>query len=280
MDESFQRFTKYFDTYEAREEAFRSGVFSLIPRKHAGPKLFWMDFRGISIDELLKLIELPIAYITSNPRDCLAFGTPWQVLTAAQLRAMHQKEADAPSVENVARDFGVHENLFQPIRTLSGGETVKLAMAKAYLFAAFSQRLTIASPFSWLSRDNMFLFENLYRHYADIGIPIELLALDGEDSTKRYEFSDTQCNIAFPRVGFSIVFQGVTIPLSSSLNPLQSQDTYAEVDDFEADLYSPCLIIGENGQGKSLIAKVVSGAISSQGMARVTPKHKGGPARL
>jgi energy-coupling factor transporter ATP-binding protein EcfA2 len=280
MDESFQRFAKYFDTYEAREEAFRNGVFSLIPRKHAGPKLFWMDFRGISLDELVKLIEQPIAYITSNPRDCLAFGTPWQVLTAAQMRAKNQKEADVPSVENVAGDFGGHENLFQPIRTLSGGETVKLAMAKAYLLAAFSQRLTVASPFSWLSRDNAFLFEKLYRHYADIGVPIELLALEGEDSTKTYDFSGTQCNTAFPLVGFSIVFQGVTIPLSSSLNPLQSQDTYAEVDDFEADLFSPCLIIGENGQGKSLIAKVVTGAISSRGLAKVTLKHEGGPARL
>jgi ABC-type Mn2+/Zn2+ transport system ATPase subunit len=275
-----QKFTKYFATYEAREEAFRSGVFALIPRKHAGPKLFWKDFRGISLDELSKLIEQPIAYITSNPRDCLAFGTPWQVLTAAHMRAREFKHAAVASVESVAKDFDVHENFFQPIRTLSGGETVKLALAKAYLLAAFSRRLTIASPFSWLSRDNGFLFEKLYRHYAETGTPVELLALDGEDSTEPYDLSSTPHGSAIPAVDFSIFFRGVTIPLSTSLSPLQSRDTYAEVDDFEADLFSPCLILGENGQGKSLIAKVAAGAISYRGAVSVTTKHNGGPARL
>lgn len=280
MDESLQRFTKYFDSYEAREEAFRKGVFTLIPRKHSGPRLFWRDFKQISLDELLKLIEQPIAYITSNPRDCLAFGTPWQVLTAAQLRAHHQKKIDVPPVEQIAEDYGVHENLYQPIRTLSGGETVKLAIARAFLFSAFSQRLTIASPFSWLSRDNGFYFEKLYTHYTDNGLPIELLALNGEDSTEPFELPDPQPSAAYSPVEFSIIFQSVTIPLSSSLNPLQSQDACAQVDEFDSELFSPCLIVGENGQGKSLIAKVLAGAISFQGTAKLKIRQPAGPPRL
>jgi len=280
MHESLQRFTKYFDSYEAREEAFRKGVFTLIPRKHSGPRLFWRDFRQISLDELLKLIEHPVAYITSNPRDCLAFGTPWQVLTAAQLCAFYQKKIDIPAVEQVAKDYGVHENLYQPIRTLSGGETVKLAIAKAFLFSAFSQRLTIASPFSWLSRDNGFYFEKLYTHYADNGLPVELLALEGEDSTETIEMPDTLPSAEYPAVDFSIIFQHVVIPLSSSLNPLQSKDACAQVDDFDAHLFSPCLIVGENGQGKSLIAKVLTGAISFQGTARLKLRRPAGPPRL
>jgi energy-coupling factor transporter ATP-binding protein EcfA2 len=280
MDESFQRFTKYFNTYEIREEAFRKSVFSLIPRKYSGPKLFWKDFKRIAIDDLLQLVEQPIAYITSNPRDCLAFGTPWQVLSAARLCAQNQKKGNVSSVEDVAEDFGVSENLYQPIRTLSGGETVKLALAKAFLFASFSQRLTIASPFSWLSRENGLYFEKLYTYYIKAGIPLELLALDGEDSTEAYKISETQPEIFSPPVDFSIVFKEVTIPLGSSLNPLQSQDAYAEVDDLEHGLQSPCLIVGENGQGKTLIAKALTGAISIQGAAEIIPKQKAGPARL
>ncbi|MGD8992765.1 MAG: hypothetical protein PVI00_15015, partial [Desulfobacterales bacterium] len=87
MKEQLKSSTTYFGTYEAREEAFRKGVFALIPRKYAGPKLFWNDFGKITLNELLQFIKQPIAYITSNPRDCLAFGTPWQVLTAATLRS-------------------------------------------------------------------------------------------------------------------------------------------------------------------------------------------------
>ena len=259
---------------------FGAAFFSLIPRKYSGPKLFWMDFRRISMEELLEFVEQPIAYITSNPRDCLAFGTPWQVLTAARLCARNQKKGDASSVEEVAEDYGVSENLYQPIRTLSGGETVKLALAKAFLFASFSRRLTIASPFSWLSRDNGVYFEKLYTHYVDVGLPIELLALDGEDSTEPYEITGAQHEILSPPVDFSVVFKDVNIPLSSSLNPLQSRNTNAGVDDLEHELRSPCLIVGENGQGKTLIAKALSGAISIQGTAELNPKQNAGPARL
>ena len=210
----------------------------------------------------MQFVEHPIAYITSNPRDCLAFGTAWQVLTAARVCARNQKNGGVPSVEDVAEEYGVFENLYQPIRSLSGGETVKLALAKAFLLASFSQRLTIASPFSWLSRENGVYFEKLYTHYINAGLPIELLALDGEDSTEPYDISETQREILSPPVDFSVNFNDVTIPLSSSLNPLQSQKTTARVDDLEHDLRSPCLIVGENGQGKTLIAKALAGAIS------------------
>jgi ABC-type multidrug transport system ATPase subunit len=232
------------------------------------------------MEELLQFVEEPIAYITSNPRDCLAFGTPWQVLTAARLCARSQKIGDASPIEDVAEDYGVIDNLYQPIRTLSGGETVKLALAKTFLLASFCRRLTIASPFSWLSRENGVYFEKLYNHYVNIGLPIELLALDGEDSTEPYEISGTQSQALSAPVEFSIIFNDVTVPLSTSLNPLQPQSTTAGVDDLKEDLLSPCLIVGENGQGKSLVAKALSGAISIQGTAEVTSKHNTGPARL
>ena len=280
MDPSRRQHTQYYHTYEVREEAFRNSVFSLIPRIYSGPMLFWRDFRRISMDELLQFVEQPIAYITSNPRDCLAYGTPWQVLTAARLCARNQKNGDASPVEDIAADYGVIDNLYQPIRTLSGGETVKLALAKSFLLASFCRRLTIASPFSWLSRENGVYFEKLYAHYVNTGLSIALLALDGEDSTEPYELSSTQCETLSTPVEFSIIFNDVRVPLSASLNPLQSQSTTARVDDFKHDLRSPCLIVGENGQGKSLVAKALSGAISIQGTAEVTSKHITGPARL
>ncbi|MBW2409559.1 MAG: hypothetical protein JRF72_07135 [Deltaproteobacteria bacterium] len=287
MDPSLRQHTQYYPTYEVREEAFRKSVFSLIPRIYSGPMLFWKDFRRISMEELLQVVEQPIAYITSNPRDCLAFGTPWQVLTAASLCARDRNDGDAssveevaPSVEDVAEAYGVSDNLYQPIRTLSGGETVKLALAKTFLLASYCRRLTIASPFSWLSRENGVYFERLYTHYVRNGLPMELLALDGEDSTEAYAISDIQRADLSPAVGFSIILHDASMPLSTSLNPLQSHATTAVVEDIEQDLRSPCLMVGENGQGKSLVAKALSGAISIQGTAEVTSKHHTGPPRL
>ena len=146
MREILHKSTRYFNTYEEREKAFRETVYSLVPRKYSGPKLFWKDFGRISTRELAKLIEQPVAYITSNPRDCLAFGTPWQVLTAVEMCAQKTSREFNPSAEQIAQDFNLHENLYQPIRTLSGGETVKLALAKSFISANFSSRLTLPVP--------------------------------------------------------------------------------------------------------------------------------------
>jgi energy-coupling factor transporter ATP-binding protein EcfA2 len=280
IKDTLQESTIYFKTYEEREDAFRKRVFALIPRKYSGPKLFWRDFGRISLEELLKLIEQPVAYITSNPRDCLAFGTPGQVLTAARLCAQKVAENVVPGVAQVAEDFGLTENLLQPIRTLSGGETVKLALAKTFLYAAFSRRLTIASPFSWLSRDNSAYFKRLFDHYSDGGIPVELLALEGEDSTEPVKLIDVRDAESDRPVDFTVCLKNVVIPLGSSLNPLQDQNACAEVGNLEGDFLSPCLIVGENGQGKSLLAKVLTGTIASQGRAKIMCANRPGPARL
>ena len=280
MKDILQRSTKYFKTYEEREEAFRETVYSLVPRKYSGPKLFWKDFGRISTRELAKLIEQPVAYITSNPRDCLAFGTPWQVLTAVEMCAQKTSREFNPSAEQIAQDFNLHENLYQPIRTLSGGETVKLALAKSFISANFSSRLTIASPFSWLSQDNMIYFRNLVQHYIELGIPIELLALEGEDSKEQIEYKRLSEKNSGEPVDFSITLKKVRIALGSSLNPMISQETYALVENLEADLISPCLIIGDNGQGKSLIAKVLAGAIPFGGVVKILREDRKGPARL
>ena len=38
---------KPFSTFEAREEAFRRRISTLLPRTHAGPGIFWKDFSRI-----------------------------------------------------------------------------------------------------------------------------------------------------------------------------------------------------------------------------------------
>ena len=280
MKEIPDKFTRYFKTYEDREEAFSQAVYSLVPRKYSGPKLFWKDFGRISSRKLAKLIDQPVAFITGNPRDCLAFGTPWQVLKAVELCTPKKKKDFNGTAEQIAREFNLHENLFQPIRTLSGGETVKLALAKSFISATFCSRLTVASPFSWLSRDNTIYLSTLIEHYIDLGIPRELLALEGEDSTEQIQYRDQEVKNGGNQIGFRVTLNNVRINLSTSLNPMISRKTYAMVDNLEADLFSPCLIMGDNGQGKSLIAKVLTGAIPFEGTGKILCDGKTGPARL
>ena len=280
MKDQIKDATTYFGTYEAREEAFRERVFTLIPRKYAGPKLFWNDFGKITLNELLQFIKQPIAYITSNPRDCLAFGTPWQVLTAAAQRAQRADKERLDNIHEISEAFGITENLYQPIRTLSGGETVKVSLAKSFVVSNSSKRLVIASPFSWLSRENFAYFNNLFHHYRNMDIPVDLFALEGEDSNETVSEHNAFLEIKNFNVEFNLNLDDVNILLGSSLNPIYSEQTYARVGNFQQKLTSPCLIIGNNGQGKSLIAKALSGAHSYQGAAEIRSEGKTGPPRL
>ena len=280
MKDQLKNSTTYFGTYEEREEAFRRGVFALIPRKYAGPKLFWNDFGKITLNELLQFIKQPIAYITSNPRDCLAFGTPWQVLTAAALRSQSLDKRASVNIPEIAEAFGIMENLYQPIRTLSGGETVKVSLAKSFVVSNSSNRLVIASPFSWLSSENFVYFENLFHHYLNHDIPVDVFALEGEDSNEMISGPEACSGTPNCSVEFNLNFEEVRILLGSSLNPIYSEQTYARVENFQRRLSSPCLVIGNNGQGKSLIAKVLAGALSYQGAAEIGTEGKTGPPRL
>ena len=115
MSATIQLATEYFNSYELREQAFRASVFSLIPRKYSGPRLFWKDFTNVALEELVAFTRQRLAYITSNPRDGLAFGTPWQVLKAAALCARDANQSFGPAVEDVARQFDLVDLLDQPI---------------------------------------------------------------------------------------------------------------------------------------------------------------------
>lgn len=260
------RYTRYFATYEARETAFAHRSAALVPRKHAGPRVFWADLGRIRGSDLSTRAASRHLVIGSNPRECLAFGTPRQVLTAARLGlGQQQKPGDRPDIENTARRFEIFDTLDQPLRTLSGGETLKLCCAKAFMAASEISRLTIASPFCWLSRESADLLTDLVDCCARRAIPVELLALEGEDSRAAMDPAALPSALRPTRLAFVLQMRDVRISLGTVLNALNAQPAVAGVDDFSARLQSPCLLVGENGQGKSLIARVLARAVAYQG---------------
>ena len=272
--------THYFTTFEAREEAFRGGVFSLVARKHLGPTRFWNDFKQISLESLMAFVREPVACITSDPRDCLAFGTPWQVLSAAARTACQADPGVDLNAEQLAAEGGLTENLHQPVRTLSGGETVKLTLAKARAATFFSRRLAVSSPFCWLSPENRILFDVLLADCVHHHVGVTIFALEGEDDLRPVCQADVlRCHDG-PSVPFSIDLQGLRIPLTPAMGLLGEKTAFATVADFKADLVSPCLWVGNNGQGKSLVAKALARTTAHGGRARVWGASGTGSARL
>ena len=268
--------TRYFATYEALEEAFRERIAELVPRYHAGTRVFWDDFQQLYDNPAALARDGGEAYITSNPRDCLAFGTPFQVLQGAWLSASRQNGVVLEKPDRVAEQFGLSGHLHQSIRSLSGGETVRLALAKAYLMAARATRLTVSSPFSWLSLDHWSDFRDLADHYRSCGTALELFALDGEDSSAPAAGADDG-TVAEP-LTFSWRLQTLQLDLGTLLDHLHDRPVWAGVASLDETLASPCLLCGDNGQGKSLIAKALASALPYTGEATVYGSR--GPRRV
>lgn len=272
--------TLYFDTFEAREEAFRQSVSALIPRKYSGPRLFWKDFARTGRDLDAGWAREPVAYITANPRDCLVYGTPLQILSAARMCALGASGRNVPTVEAAAERFQLEGNLDQPVRTLSGGETVKVALAKAFLAAYYCRQITIASPFAWLSLANRMHFDDLAACCRQLGVPLRVLALSGEDSAAPLSDAELPSDPVAGAIDFRLDLDRFSITLTTSINPLYQHHLRARVENFAGRLHSPCLLTGENGQGKSLIAKALVGALACEGTGRIRRDIDSGPARL
>jgi energy-coupling factor transporter ATP-binding protein EcfA2 len=169
--------------------------------------------------------------------------------------------------------------LNQPLRTLSGGESVKLALAKALALAGSSSRLVMASPLSWLSRANRALFDQVLAEYRDRQVPTETLALEGEDDLSPIRDRDGTC--AEPaRLAFTLWFSNVQVALGSPVNAITDEQLFARIADFIGELISPCLFAGGNGEGKSLVAKSLAGAVVTRGKAKVQSVGSTGRARL
>ena len=256
--------TRYFETYEALEEAFRKRVAGLVPRYHAGTRVFWNDFQRLYEAPTTAVGKTCQAYITSNPRDCLAFGTPLQVLRGAWLSASRRGAPPSETPEAAAQHFGLVDHLHQSIRSLSGGETVRLALAKTYLLAACAARLTVASPFSWLALEHWGDFRRLAARYRACETPLELFALTGEDvmAPASFERDDRP-----PPLEFGLRLAGARLDLGSLWDRLHDRRVTAAIAAREETLISPCLLCGDNGQGKSLLAKALAAAIPCAGEA-------------
>ena len=271
--------TTFYPSYETREAAFRETVCSLIPRKHLGPRLFWEDFSSLSFDAVYSRSGYNHGFITSNPRDCLVFGTPRQVINASGMLAHAVLKRRPAAVESVLQKFGLQRQADQPVRTLSGGETVKLAIAKCQVEKGVHDRLCIASPYSWLSPANRPLFDLLFAAYGKNNIPVDLMGLDGENDDTPFEPAAFFDEGTHP-LPFSLCLRNVRAILHTSVNPLMPEQTVVALDDYVGDLLSPALLTGENGHGKSLFAKVLSGALPYHGKAVLKRGAYSGRARL
>lgn len=273
MEISYQ----WFQDYEAREAFFRENVSSLIPASYRGPRLFWHEFSAITAKDVSCQTLRKTACITAFPQDGLAFAAPLQILRAAVAG-----QPDAETLEKQAIElFRLAPLLNQALRTLSGGEIVRLALAKAWLNAATHQELYVASPYSWLDKHNNGLTDIVARAYLEHNKPVTFLALEGENTgtAPGSGFQPAVMPIHLPPVAFSLTAKNLQLKLSQSLM-LGAAPLWAKANDFTFELASPCLILGENGAGKSLLVKTLAKVNGRRGVLEIKSGDNRAPCRL
>jgi len=262
----------YYQTFEDKEQSFREAVHSLLPRKYSGPSIFWKDMGTIFSSGLGNLHDNSVAYISSNPRDSLAYSFVDDLLTATSLH-LPANERHA-LLENVITTFSLNDLMKQEIHTLSGGEVVRLSLARAFLLSYISQQSIISSPFAWLSDKHYPLYRRVVDTFLEAGKEVKVLSMVGEDN------KETPAVALDSTLQSNINISGLKIRLSDPLLDEQGQESWASVNDLNYDFTSPCLILGDNGSGKSLISRALSNSIETSGNAVVQTHGYIGHARL
>ena len=270
----------YYDTFEAREKAFRQATCAIFPRRHLGPARFWQDFKKTwgQKETFGKVRELAI--VSPNPGDGLVFGTPKQELAAAIGWPETDSDLIAAKTVAIADRFQLTRHLDQPLRTLSGGETVRLALAKVFAALNWANELVMAAPFAWMDQQHHPLINQVINAYQQKNIPARVMALNGETESEGISMATMVDLDPNNPLRFHLSLEGVVIPLANLLERIGAAPPLAVVADVETTLTSPCLIVGGNGQGKSLLAKVLAAAIDHSGRAEILTNQKNSGIRL
>ncbi|MBC8386412.1 MAG: hypothetical protein H8E09_01065 [Gammaproteobacteria bacterium] len=262
---------RYFGTFEERELQFRHDVNFLLPRKYSGPAIFWNDMAS-AISSISEISDSPIACISSNPRDCLAYSFVDDLLNAAKLTLPLEQRDDL--LNETIRKYDIEPIRGQQIHTLSGGEVVRLSLAKNDLLSINVENAIISSPLTWLSPSSRPFYDLFLKAYSEKGKNVSILSMDGENDL---DLADIGIDSS---IESEIIFKDLKIKLSSDEFDSDVRETWATVEDIELGFSSPCFLTGDNGSGKSLLAKALSGALHYTGDAKIKTNGYLGKTRL
>lgn len=268
-----------FSTYE--DEIQHLGALSglRVPCTTGGAAAFLRDLGGwlwqgedTAMDDTV--VVLP------DPSMNLSLPYPVDELTLA-LSVAHSSLPARRDIWQFGEAFGLHRAVLdRPTIALSGGERMLVSLAKAAALARRAKRVFLCSPYFWLDESHQ---QIVRARFSDESSPeSHLLILDGEDGSGPSDGVRDWRSVAESLRWFLhldaplVVFPGQSFPRMTKEERIRfvSESRILSLD-------SPTLITGQNGVGKTTLAKLLAGLLQpEEGSAKAVTGGLKGHARL
>ncbi len=265
-----------FEDFEHLVDQFtdKTGVF--FPKLACGGKAFFSGFSDW-MNQSRKVASF--AMITPDPVQGLSLPNARQIISS-QISSIADNVDDEKICELLSRYGLPAEILSQPVSTLSGGELLLLTYAKADTQIEMVSAFFACNPLFWLNSSRHHFWHQLCERYSAAGRPIEALVLSDEDSfsadARQVECCLPPLSLNFDVKELQVTFPEIKFPVFHPEKQLYYQNNLPE-----PVIASPFLITGDNGVGKSLLAKILADVIPvSRGCARVVSQNGSSVVRL
>jgi len=279
---------KVFNSFEEQISYMKSNYSIYVPNVIAGQKAFFSDiYRWLDkYDE--NIIFNTANVIFSDPTLNLALPYPYDEIKLAFTNVFN-KQPHRDEIENLFNEFSLNYELAKrPIISLSGGERLLLTFLKAYILEEISTKLIVCSPTQWLNPDKYRYLEKLLSKYLVNGKEVDYLLLQGElfpESITDIEGYITDDILIEKQNALPWLLESENVEVE--LTPIQfPEKSDSKIIKFITEgnsiqLSSPTLLLGDNGVGKSVFAKVLSGLEKCKsGYLKVKAGGSSGNARL
>lgn len=255
----------FFESYEEQMNYFADMTkVNLLPMTKGGAVFFselgkW--FRDYGPDK----VPISVSYILPNPAQGMSFPTALDVLSIALTMYTDAHNVEGEAVALLIA-FGLDANkASQPISSLSGGELLLLNYAKAKAMLPTVNGIVACSPVHWLNKVRYKYWDSLVNDYRDNNKSIKVALLEGEPFPNQDDSRSVACGQQLAATGLrwklaannpKVVFPEITFPSHHPESGIQFSCEFTAL-----DLTSPTLVTGDNGIGKSILAKLMAGIL-------------------
>jgi len=279
---------EYFNTYEelldflSRETRFNPPRLVEGSSKFLGKFTHWL----FSFEDTLSE-DISWKCIYPDPNFNLSYPYPVDEVGVAVLLA--EFTAGMESLD-LLKQFEIADSTARrEIATLSGGELLLVSFAKAAAYTGITSKIFICSPTQWLHPSKYYLLQKLIDIYEENQKDVTLLFLEGEEykgySSHLIPAASAQYDPKIPldAIPWNISFNDLKIVFEEQLFPKKTpfHEINYQPQNLNAEIFSPTLLTGDNGIGKSIFVKMMNGMVKpSQGSLSIRCLGNEGAARL